>query len=148
MNTNIASYDMIETVTETKQLVADSARDFAHQFIKPNVMDWDEAQHFPVDVMKQAGTYGFLGMLVPEEYGGSGFGYHEYVAVVQEISKVDPSIGLSIAAHNSLCTNHILKFGSSTQKSRWLPKLAYGECIGAWGLTEHNTGSDLSLIHI
>ena len=142
MNTNIASYDMIETVTETKQLVADSARDFAHQFIKPNVMDWDEAQHFPVDVMKQAGTYGFLGILVPEEYGGSGFGYHEYVAVVQEISKVDPSIGLSIAAHNSLCTNHILKFGSSTQKSRWLPKLAYGECIGAWGLTEHNTGSD------
>jgi alkylation response protein AidB-like acyl-CoA dehydrogenase len=142
MNTDIASYDMIETASETKQLVADSARDFAHQFIKPNVMDWDEAQHFPVDVMKQAGTYGFLGMLVPEEYGGSGFGYHEYVAVVQEISKVDPSIGLSIAAHNSLCTNHILKFGSSSQKSRWLPKLASGEWIGAWGLTEHNTGSD------
>lgn len=142
MNTDIASYDMIETASETKQLVADSARDFAHQFIKPNVMDWDEAQHFPVDVMKQAGTYGFLGMLVPEEYGGSGFGYHEYVAVVQEISKVDPSIGLSIAAHNSLCTNHILKFGSSSQKSRWLSKLASGEWIGAWGLTEHNTGSD------
>lgn len=142
MNTDIASYDMKETATETKQLVADSARDFAHQFIKPHVMDWDEAQHFPVDVMKQAGTYGFLGMLVPEEYGGSGFGYHEYVAVVQEISKVDPSIGLSIAAHNSLCTNHILKFGSSSQKSRWLPKLASGEWIGAWGLTEHNTGSD------
>ena len=142
MNTDIASYDMIETASETKQLVADSARDFAHQFIKPNVMDWDEAQHFPVDVMKQAGTYGFLGMLVPEEYGGSGFGYHEYVAVVQEISKVDPSIGLSIAAHNSLCTNHILKFGSSSQKSRWLPKLASGELIGSWGLTEHNTGSD------
>ena len=142
MNTGIASYDMIETASETKQLVADSARDFAHQFIKPNVMDWDEAQHFPVDVMKQAGTYGFLGMLVPEEYGGSGFGYHEYVAVVQEISKVDPSIGLSIAAHNSLCTNHILKFGSSSQKSRWLSKLASGEWIGAWGLTEHNTGSD------
>jgi alkylation response protein AidB-like acyl-CoA dehydrogenase len=142
MNMDIASYDMIETATETKQLVADSARDFAHQFIKPNVMDWDEAQHFPVDVMKQAGSYGFLGMLVPEEYGGSGFGYHEYVAVVQEISKVDPSIGLSIAAHNSLCTNHILKFGSASQKSRWLPKLASGEWIGAWGLTEHNTGSD------
>ena len=105
-------------------------------------MDWDEAQHFPVDVMKQAGSYGFLGMLVPEEYGGSGFGYHEYVAVVQEISKVDPSIGLSIAAHNSLCTNHILKFGSASQKSRWLPKLVSGEFIGAWGLTEHNTGSD------
>ena len=142
MNMDIASYDMIETATETKQLVADSARDFALQFIKPHVMDWDEAQHFPVDVMKKAGSYGFLGMLVPEEYGGAGFGYHEYVAVVQEISKVDPSIGLSIAAHNSLCTNHILKFGSTSQKSRWLPKLASGEWIGAWGLTEHNTGSD------
>ena len=142
MNTDIASYDMIETATETKQLVADSARDFAHQFIKPHVMDWDEAQHFPVDVMKQAGSYGFLGMLVPEEYGGSGFGYHEYVAMIQEISKVDPSIGLSIAAHNSLSTNHILKFGSASQKSSWLPKLASGEWIGAWGLTEHNTGSD------
>ena len=133
---------MIVQTTETKQLVADSARDFAHQFIKPHVMDWDEAQYFPVEVMKQAGSYGFLGMLVPEEYGGSGLGYHEYVAMVQEISKVDPSIGLSIAAHNSLCTNHILKFGSESQKSRWLPKLASGEWIGAWGLTEHNTGSD------
>jgi alkylation response protein AidB-like acyl-CoA dehydrogenase len=142
MSTDIASYDMIETATETKQLVADSARDFALQYIKPHVMDWDEAQHFPVDVMKQAGSYGFLGMLVPEAYGGSGFGYHEYVAMIQEISKVDPSIGLSIAAHNSLCTNHILKFGSASQKSRWLPKLVSGELIGAWGLTEHNTGSD------
>ena len=142
MNMDIASNEMIETAKETKLLVADSARDFAQQFIKPHVMEWDEAQYFPVDVMKQAGSYGFLGMLVPEEYGGSGFGYHEYVAVVQEISKVDPSIGLSIAAHNSLCTNHILKFGSSSQKSRWLPKLASGEWIGAWGLTEHNTGSD------
>ena len=142
MNMDSAYYDMIETATETKQLIVESARDFANQFIKPHVMDWDEAQHFPVDVIKQAGSYGFLGMLVPEEYGGSGFGYHEYVAVVQEISKVDPSIGLSIAAHNSLCTNHILKFGSVFQKSRWLPKLVSGECIGAWGLTEHNTGSD------
>jgi alkylation response protein AidB-like acyl-CoA dehydrogenase len=135
MNLHVASYNMIETATETKQLVAESARDFAHQFIKPYVMEWDEAQHFPVDVIKQAGIYGFLGMLVPEEYGGSGFGYHEYVAVVQEISKVDPSIGLSIAAHNSLSTNHILKFGSVSQKSRWLPKLVSGECIGSWGLT-------------
>ena len=142
MNTDIALNNMIETATETKQLVADSARDFANQFIKPYVVEWDEAQHFPVHVMKQAGSYGFLGMLVPESYGGSGFGYHEYVAMIQEISKVDPSIGLSIAAHNSLCTNHILKFGSASQKSRWLPKLASGEWIGAWGLTEHNTGSD------
>ena len=142
MNTSVSPHDMIVQTKETKQLVADSARDFAHQFIKPHVMYWDEAQYFPVEVMKQAGSYGFLGMLVPEEYGGSGLGYHEYVAMVQEISKVDPSIGLSIAAHNSLCTNHILKFGSESQKSRWLPKLASGEWIGAWGLTEHNTGSD------
>ena len=142
MDISVSPYDMIVQTKETKQLVADSSRDFAHQFIKPHVMYWDEAQYFPVEVIKQAGSYGFLGMLVPEEYGGSGLGYHEYVAMVQEISKVDPSIGLSIAAHNSLCTNHILKFGSESQKSRWLPKLASGEWIGAWGLTEHNTGSD------
>ena len=142
MDTSVSPHDMIVQTKETKQLVADSSRDFAHQFIKPHVMYWDEAQYFPVEVIKQAGAYGFLGMLVPEEYGGSGLGYHEYVAMVQEISKVDPSIGLSIAAHNSLCTNHILKFGSESQKSRWLPKLASGEWIGAWGLTEHNTGSD------
>ena len=142
MNTSVSPHDMIVQTKETKQLVVDSSRDFAHQFIKPHVMYWDEAQYFPVEVIKQAGSYGFLGMLVPEEYGGSGLGYHEYVAMVQEISKVDPSIGLSIAAHNSLCTNHILKFGSESQKSRWLPKLASGEWIGAWGLTEHNTGSD------
>lgn len=142
MDTSVSPHDMILQTKETKQLVADSSRDFAHQFIKPHVMYWDEAQYFPVEVIKQAGSYGFLGMLVPEEYGGSGLGYHEYVAMVQEISKVDPSIGLSIAAHNSLCTNHILKFGSESQKSRWLPKLASGEWIGAWGLTEHNTGSD------
>ena len=142
MDTSVSPHDMIVQTKETKQLVVDSSRDFAHQFIKPHVMYWDEAQYFPVEVIKQAGSYGFLGMLVPEEYGGSGLGYHEYVAMVQEISKVDPSIGLSIAAHNSLCTNHILKFGSESQKSRWLPKLASGEWIGAWGLTEHNTGSD------
>ena len=142
MDTSVSPHDMIVQTKETKQLVADSSRDFAHQFIKPHVMYWDEAQYFPVEVIKQAGSYGFLGMLVPEDYGGSGLGYHEYVAMVQEISKVDPSIGLSIAAHNSLCTNHILKFGSESQKSRWLPKLASGEWIGAWGLTEHNTGSD------
>lgn len=142
MDTSVSPHDMIVQPTETKQLVADSARDFAHQYIQPHVMEWDEAQYFPLEVIRQAGSYGFLGMLVPEEYGGSGLGYHEYVAMVQEISKVDPSIGLSIAAHNSLCTNHILKFGSESQKSRWLPKLASGEWIGAWGLTEHNTGSD------
>lgn len=128
--------------TETQQLLAESARDFAKQFIQPHVMEWDEKQIFPVDVLKKAGEFGFMGVLVPEQYGGSGFGYHEYIAILNEISTVDPSIGLSVAAHNSLCTNHILSFGNDEQKEKWLPKLATAEWIGAWGLTEHNTGSD------
>ena len=107
-------------------------------------MDWDENQHFPKEVLNKAGEYGFMGMLVPETYGGAGFGYHEYAASIVEISKIDPSIGLSIAAHNSLCTNHILKFGNEDQKNKWLPNLASGKHIGAWGLTEPNTGSDAS----
>ena len=127
---------------ETHHMVASSARDFAQQYIAPHVMDWDERQFFPKEVLHHSGTMGFMGVLVPETYGGSGLGYFEYTAIIEEISKVDPSIGLSIAAHNSLCTNHILQFGSEEQKQRWLPKLASGEWIGAWGLTEHNTGSD------
>ncbi len=128
--------------TETHQLVANSARDFAEQYIRPHVMEWDEAQHFPVELFKKAGEMGFMGVLVPQQYGGSGLGYHEYISIIEEISKVDPSIGLSVAAHNSLCTNHILLFANDEQKNRWLPKLATAEWIGAWGLTEHNTGSD------
>ncbi|MGS2740490.1 acyl-CoA dehydrogenase family protein [Sinomicrobium sp. M5D2P17] len=128
--------------SETQQMVKASAREFAEQFIRPHIMEWDEKQVFPVEVFKKAGELGFMGVLVPEEYGGSGLGYHEYIAVIEEISRVDPSIGLSVAAHNSLCTNHILEFGSEEQKRKWLPKLATGEWIGAWGLTEHNTGSD------
>lgn len=126
------------------KLIKDSAKDFALQYIKPYVMDWDESQHFPKEVLNKSGEYGFMGMLVPEIYGGSGLGYHEYVASIVEISKIDPSIGLSIAAHNSLCTNHILKFGNESQKNKWLPGLASGKHIGAWGLTEPNTGSDAS----
>nr|WP_277612720.1 acyl-CoA dehydrogenase family protein [Eudoraea chungangensis] len=128
--------------SETQILVAQSAKEFAEQFIRPHIMKWDETQYFPTEVMHEAGKFGFMGILVPEVYGGSGLGYHEYIAIVEEISKVDPSIGLSIAAHNSLCTNHILSFGDDNQKQKWLPKLANGEWIGAWGLTEHNTGSD------
>ncbi|WP_108424386.1 acyl-CoA dehydrogenase family protein [Flagellimonas amoyensis] len=128
--------------SETQKMVAESARDFAQQYILPHVMEWDEAQTFPVEVFKKAGEFGFMGILVPEELGGSGLGYHEYIAILEEISKVDPSIGLSVAAHNSLCTNHILSFGNAEQKHRWIPKLASAEWIGAWGLTEHNTGSD------
>jgi alkylation response protein AidB-like acyl-CoA dehydrogenase len=128
--------------SEEHKLIADSARDFAEQFIRPHIMDWDEAQHFPKEVLQKAGEMGFMGIFIPEEYGGSGLGYHEYVAIIQEISKVDPSIGLSVAAHNSLCTGHIFYFGNEQQKKKWLPKLASGQWIGAWGLTEHNTGSD------
>ncbi len=127
---------------ESVKMVAESARDFAEKFIRPHVMEWDEAQHFPVDLMRRAGAHGFLGVLIPETYGGAGLGYHEYVAIIEEISKVDPSIGLSVAAHNSLCSNHILSFGDEGQRLRWLPQLASGQAIGAWGLTEHNTGSD------
>lgn len=127
---------------ETVKLVAESARDFSEKHIRPHVMEWDEAQHFPKELFKELGNHGFLGVLVPENLGGSGMGYHEYIAVIEEISKVDPSIGLSVAAHNSLCTNHILSFGSQAQKEKWIPKLAHGEWLGAWGLTEHNTGSD------
>jgi alkylation response protein AidB-like acyl-CoA dehydrogenase len=127
---------------ETHKLISAAARDFARQYIAPHVMDWDERQFFPKELLHQAGDMGFMGILVPETYGGAGLGYFEYTAIIEEISKVDPSIGLSIAAHNSLCTNHILTFGDESQKQRWLPKLATGEWIGAWGLTEHNTGSD------
>jgi alkylation response protein AidB-like acyl-CoA dehydrogenase len=127
---------------ETQSMIAQSIKDFAEQNIKPFIMEWDEAQIFPVSLFKKLGEMGFMGVLVPEELGGSGLGYHEYITIVEEISKVDPSIGLSVAAHNSLCTNHILTFGNEEQKKRWIPKLATAEHIGAWGLTEHNTGSD------
>ena len=128
--------------SEEQKLIASAARDFAEQYIRPNIMKWDETSIFPVEVFKIAGEMGFMGIFIPEEYGGSGLGYHEYIAIIEEVSKVDPSIGLSIAAHNSLCTGHIFYFGNEEQKQRWLPKLATGEWIGAWGLTEHNTGSD------
>lgn len=122
--------------------VAQTARDFARQFIAPHVMEWDESQEFPVPVFREMGKLGLMGVLVPHEYGGAGMGYYEYKAVIEEIAKVCGSVGLSLAAHNSLCTGHILAFGNETQKKQWLPKLATAEWIGAWGLTEANTGSD------
>ena len=128
--------------SETRNTIAHSIREFAKKNIKPFMMDWDETQTFPEELFHQLGAMGFMGVLVPEKYGGSGMDYHEYITVIEEISKVDSSIGLSLAAHNSLCTNHILEFGNEAQKEKWLPKLAHGEWIGAWGLTEHNTGSD------
>jgi butyryl-CoA dehydrogenase len=127
---------------EITQQVAQMARDFARQHIKPYVMEWDEKQEFPVQVFKEMGKLGLMGVLVPEEFGGSGLSYLEYVEVIQEIAKVCGSIGLSLAAHNSLCTGHVLQFGTDEQKKKYLPKLATAEWIGAWGLTEPNTGSD------
>lgn len=128
--------------TELTQQVATTAKDFAEQYIRPHVMEWDEAQFFPESLFREMGKLGLMGVLVPAEYGGAGLGYFEYNAIIQEIAKVCGSIGLSVAAHNSLCTNHILSFGNDDQKKRWLPKLATAEWIGAWGLTEPNTGSD------
>lgn len=128
--------------SELTQQVASTARDFAQQHIKPYVMDWDETQEFPIKVFKEMGRLGLMGVLVPEEYGGAGLTYFEYVAIIQEISKVCGSVGLSLAAHNSLCTGHIMNFGNEEQKRKYLPGLASGELLGAWGLTEPSTGSD------
>lgn len=128
--------------SEITSQVTQMARDFAHQHIKPYVMEWDESQEFPVHVFKEMGKLGLMGVLVPEQWGGAGLTYFEYKAVIEEISKVCGSVGLSLAAHNSLCTGHILAFGNDEQKNNYLPKLATAEWIGAWGLTEPNTGSD------
>lgn len=128
--------------TENQRMIADMIRDFGAKHIKPKMMEWDESQEFPVEVFKKLGELGLMGVLVPTEYGGSGFGYLEYVTAIAELSKIDGSIGLSMAAHNSLCTGHILQFGNEAQKKQYLPKLATAEWIGAWGLTEPNTGSD------
>jgi len=123
-------------------MIEQSAKDFAETYIRPHVMEWDESQFFPVETMHNLGKHGFLGVLVPEQYGGSGLGYQEYITIIGEIAKVCGSVGLSVAAHNSLCTGHIMAFGNEEQKKKYLPLLASGEWIGAWGLTEPNTGSD------
>jgi len=128
--------------SETCKLIQETVRDFAVLNIKPFVRKWDEEQHFPKEIFHQLGELGLMGMLVPEEFGGAGLGYREYVTAIIELSKADPSVGLSMAAHNSLCTNHILMFGTQHQKQTYLPKLAAGAWVGAWGLTEPNTGSD------
>ena len=128
--------------SELTEHVAHTARDFAQQHIKPHVMEWDESQEFPLHIFKELGKLGIMGVLVPQEYGGTGLGYPEYSAVIQEIAKVCGSIGLSVAAHNSLCTGHILSFANEEQKKEYLPKLATAEFLGAWGLTEPSTGSD------
>ena len=130
------------SLTQDQRMMRDSIRDFAQREILPHRMDWDERQHFPRDLFRKMGEMGLMGMLVPEQYGGAGLTYYEYKMAIEELAKVCGSVGLSMAAHNSLCTGHILAFGTHEQKSKWLPKLASGEWIGAWGLTEANTGSD------
>jgi alkylation response protein AidB-like acyl-CoA dehydrogenase len=128
--------------SESTTLIGSSVKEFASRRIRPHSMEWDESQNFPRELFKEMGQLGLMGVLVSETYGGSGLGYEEYVEAIVELSKADPSIGLSMAAHNSLCTGHIMAFGDEEQKRRWLPRLASGEWIGAWGLTEPNTGSD------
>ncbi|MCO6359425.1 acyl-CoA dehydrogenase [Roseivirga pacifica] len=129
-------------MNENQSMIAQMIRDFGEKEITPFRNAWDDEQKFPIEVFKKFGALGLMGVLVPTEYGGSGFGYHEYITAISEVAKLDPGIGLSLAAHNSLCTGHILQFGSEEQKQKWLPKLATAEWIGAWGLTEPNTGSD------
>jgi alkylation response protein AidB-like acyl-CoA dehydrogenase len=140
--TSETTFDIDFEQSEGQAMIAQMVKDFGEKFIRPNIMKWDESQEFPVEVFHQMGKLGLMGVLVPAEYGGAGLGYMEYVTAIVELSKIDGSIGLSMAAHNSLCTNHILQFGNEEQKQKYLPKLATGEWIGAWGLTEPNTGSD------
>ena len=128
--------------SEDQLMIQKMTQDFAKKEILPNINVWDEKQYFPKELFKKAGKQGLMGVLVPEKFGGSGLGYEEYILVIKEISKVCGAIGLSLAAHNSLCVNHLLKFGNDNQKNKWLPKLSSGQWIGAWGLTEPNTGSD------
>jgi alkylation response protein AidB-like acyl-CoA dehydrogenase len=130
------------SLNENQRMIAEMIRSFGAKEITPFRKDWDDESYFPIDVFKKLGELGLMGVLVPAEYGGSGFGYNEYVTAILELSKIDPSIGLSMAAHNSLCTGHIMMFGTEEQKRKYLPKLATCEWLGAWGLTEPNTGSD------
>jgi len=142
METIVGPMAMNFIETENQIMITQMIRDFGNKEMVPKRMEWDESQHFPLDLFKKLGGLGLMGVLVPEEYGGSGFGYMEYVTAILELSKIDGSIGLSMAAHNSLCIGHILHFANEDQKQKYLPKLASCEWLGAWGLTEPNTGSD------
>jgi alkylation response protein AidB-like acyl-CoA dehydrogenase len=129
-------------LNENQQIIRDTIRDFAENVLRPNIMHYDESQEFPLDILKQLGELGFLGILVPENYGGAGLSYTEFALVIEELAKVDPSVSLSVAAHNGLCTNHINLFGNEDQKQKYLPSLTSGKVLGAWGLTESVSGSD------
>ena len=131
-------------LSEEQQQIKMSVREFAEAEIAPHVMEWDESQHFPVELQPKMADLGFLGVIFPEEYGGAGMGYVEYATIIEELSRVDGSVGISVAAHNSLCSNHIFKYGSDDQKKKFLTPLASGAHLGAWGLTEPSAGSDAS----
>jgi len=137
-----SSNSFLIELTENQVLIRDTIRDFAQKKIKPKVMEWDEAQYFPMEIFKELGELGFMGIIFPEEYGGAGLGYQEFVIIIEELGIVDPSISLSVAAHNGLCTNHIYRFGNEQQKKKYLPDLVSGKTVGAWGLTESSSGSD------
>jgi hypothetical protein len=140
MDTNNLSFT--PELTENQILIRDTIRDFAQEKIKPKVMEWDEAQHFPMEIFRELGELGFMGIIFPENYGGAGLGYVDFVIAIEELGKVDPSISLSVAAHNGLCTNHIFRFANEELKRKYLPDLVSGKKIGAWGLTEPSSGSD------
>src|SRR5215207_8355682 len=131
-------------LSEEQQQIKMSVREFAESEIAPHVMEWDESQHFPVELQPKLAELGLMGVLFPEEYGGAGMGYVEYSTIIEELSRVDGSVGISVAAHNSLCSNHIYKYGTEEQKQKYLAPLASGEHLGAWGLTEPSAGSDAS----
>ena len=136
------SQSFLVELTENQTLIRDTIRDFAQKKIKPKVMEWDEAQYFPMEIFRELGELGFMGIIFPEEYGGAGLGYVEFVIILEELGIVDPSISLSVAAHNGLCTNHLYRFGNEKQRRKYLPDLVTGRKIGAWGLTESSSGSD------
>ncbi len=138
----LAEFPFTIELTENQKFIRDTIKDFAEKNIRPVIMELDESQKFPFEIMKQLGDLGFLGILVSEEYGGAGLGYVEFASIIEEIAKVDPSIALSVAAHNGLCTNHIYRFASKEQKQKYLPRLTSGQTMGAWGLTEAASGSD------
>jgi len=140
METNNESFQT--ELNENQVIIRDTIRDFTQKKIKPNVMKWDEAQEFPMEIFRELGELGFMGVIFPEEYGGAGLGYVEFVLIIEEIGKIDPSIALSVAAHNGLCTNHIFRFANNDLKKKYLPDLTTGKKIGAWGLTEPSSGSD------
>jgi len=129
-------------LSENQTIIRKTVKDFAEKNIRPRIMEFDESQEFPIEILQQLGELGFLGILVPEQYGGAGLCYLDFAVIIEELAKVDPSIALSVAAHNGLCTNHLYTFGSEEQRKKYLPDLTSGKKIGAWGLTESSSGSD------